>query len=307
MKRLFIIASAAIVALASCSKTQVVYNDAPEEIGFKAVTGVMTKANLDGHTTMGVFANLSDGKADYFTPSNNAKFIEGTQWKGETPRYWPLGNANLDFVFYAPYSETGITRTYTETPAENTLKIAVDNSTTQTNWLYGDAMKTGNKSTAVADVSPTMKHLLAKITINLTGTVTLKQMTLTGTEQKETATINYGVTPVTVNWTNENATKDWTFLTEDATLGAEVGGNTFTCYVIPTTDQTSITLNYALSGGAATDYTIDLSPLDNWKAGYNYIYNIIVEPGEIIFSPQVEPWTDEVSGIQFNEGQGDIL
>ena len=44
MKRFFILASAAIVALASCAKTEVVYKDAPEEIAFKQITGVMTKS-----------------------------------------------------------------------------------------------------------------------------------------------------------------------------------------------------------------------------------------------------------------------
>ena len=44
MRRFFILASAAIVALASCAKTQVVYNDAPEEIALKTVNMPMTKA-----------------------------------------------------------------------------------------------------------------------------------------------------------------------------------------------------------------------------------------------------------------------
>lgn len=45
MKRFFILASAAIVALASCAKTEVVYKDAPEQIAFKQITGPMTKAD----------------------------------------------------------------------------------------------------------------------------------------------------------------------------------------------------------------------------------------------------------------------
>ena len=42
MKRLFILA-AATVALASCAKTQVVYNEEPQEIAFRQVENVMTK------------------------------------------------------------------------------------------------------------------------------------------------------------------------------------------------------------------------------------------------------------------------
>ena len=59
MKRLFILASAAIVALAACTKTEVVYTEAPAEIGFKQITDVMTKAVPDGTqlpATMGVYA-----------------------------------------------------------------------------------------------------------------------------------------------------------------------------------------------------------------------------------------------------------
>lgn len=49
MKRLVILA-AAIVALASCAKTQVVYNEEPQEIAFKTVSGVMTKGPVTGTT-----------------------------------------------------------------------------------------------------------------------------------------------------------------------------------------------------------------------------------------------------------------
>ena len=69
MKRLFILATAAIVALASCAKTEVVYTDAPEEIGFKAVTGAMTKAAiLDGtytETDMYVYSWKNEDKTEY--------------------------------------------------------------------------------------------------------------------------------------------------------------------------------------------------------------------------------------------------
>ena len=60
MKRLFLLATAAIVALASCTKTQVVNTEAPEEIAFKQVTNVMTKVTggLDNQD-MSVFAYVS--------------------------------------------------------------------------------------------------------------------------------------------------------------------------------------------------------------------------------------------------------
>ena len=70
MKRFFICAAAAIVALASCSKTEVVNTSAPEEIGFKAVTGAITKAEQDAATldgAMGVFAFVHGESTSYFS------------------------------------------------------------------------------------------------------------------------------------------------------------------------------------------------------------------------------------------------
>ena len=80
MKKFFFCAAAAIVALASCSKTQVVYNDAPQEIGFKAVTGAITKAvqpteNEGFNQDMGVIAYNTVGLSEYFT---NAQFNKTT-------------------------------------------------------------------------------------------------------------------------------------------------------------------------------------------------------------------------------------
>ena len=61
MKKIFILATAAIVAFASCMKTEVVSNSEPQEIAFRQFTGSMTKADPDPTdlasyaSTMGVF------------------------------------------------------------------------------------------------------------------------------------------------------------------------------------------------------------------------------------------------------------
>ena len=97
MKRFFILATAAIVALASCAKTEVVYNDAPEQISFKQITGAMTKA---AHTledgNLGVFAH--QGEDEYF---GNTPFA-GTSGSFTAAKYWPY-EGTLDFTVYYPY------------------------------------------------------------------------------------------------------------------------------------------------------------------------------------------------------------
>ena len=296
MKRLFILASAAIVALAACTKTEVVYTEAPAEIGFKTLTGAMTKANLDldGNTTMGVFANFEDESVRF----TNEKFISTeTLWKGETPQYWPLGNAALNFVFYAPYANTP-----SYAVATKTLTIPVDNATAQTNWLYGATIETGSKNTPVASGKPVMNHLLAKVTIKLTGGITINSATLVGTEQNETATIVYpAATPA---WSNDNAPVSMPLISTSTELN-NTPKEAF-CYVIPSA-QTSLELNYAIGGGAAANYTLDLSTLGSWVAGKHYIYNINVEPGEITFVPTVEAWTTVEEDALFADGVATIL
>ena len=142
MKRILIFASAAIVALASCAKTEVVYKDAPQEIAFKQITGAMTKADTKLSGTMGVFAqynndNTSTTNAVYF---DNTSFAEGSTecvWEADEAKYWPL-EGNLDFTIYAPYNESSDVVAYTPADDADVLVINVpDNSDAQTDWLYG--------------------------------------------------------------------------------------------------------------------------------------------------------------------------
>ena len=100
MKRFFILASAAIVAFASCAKTEVVYNEAPQEIGFKAVTGSITKVEQSSGALsgdMGVIANLTTGAA-YF---GNTQFVYNStdeNWSCADPKYWPVDENKLSFA-----------------------------------------------------------------------------------------------------------------------------------------------------------------------------------------------------------------
>ena len=103
MKRFFILASAAIVALASCAKTEVVYKDAPQEIAFKQVTNVMTKATETLTTDMGVFAWTSETTPQNYFGLAKKFAADGTIWKANPAQYYPLQTA-LDFACYAPYS-----------------------------------------------------------------------------------------------------------------------------------------------------------------------------------------------------------
>lgn len=294
MKRILICAAAAIVALASCSKTQVVYNDAPEEIGFKAVTGVMTKAvdEWDSSTeVMGVFANPNGETALYL---NNAQFKkDGTQsyfvgWDGSAhkPYYWPLGK-NLDFVAYAPY-KNGVTY---DASASN-LTISVDNTSAYTDILYG-AVKLENKSKQVDAYALNMSHALAWIQVKVVAdqddVLDINSFDLTEIVKTATLIVNY-TTPATplLSWTPTSTAASVSLLT--GSVGT--AGSTVDILVIPA-EQTTFAMNYDLGSNTNLTWNKDLE--GSWVAGYKYIYNISVGASEIKITPEVAAWNKDVN------------
>ena len=289
MKRLFILASAAIVALASCTKTEVVYNEAPQEIGFKAVAGAVTKAEqevatLDG--TMGVFAFVTGGTTAYF---KNISFSNkgGNVWTGtEESMYWPV-TSGLDFAVYAPWeSEEGAEF------ATNTLTVKADNSAkttigAQEDYLYGAAYYNNNSQgfdKNTPSVAVTLKHAQAKVTVSFTGeNVTVTDVKLTAPVLKGSYAVTYG-NPVTVDWTPGAANGEVSLISSATLTDAPSEASLM---VVPET-KTTITFYYQIDGSdAKLPYTI--TPSANWAYGTHYIYNVEISPKEIKFTPTVDP------------------
>lgn len=123
MKKIFL-SLLAVAALASCTKSEVLY-EAPQEIGFRAVAGNMTKAAVDGTVypttlNMYVFAETTDNTGDEpnyikcgeFTHKGLYKtYVTGATgsanpdvWGGTpSPYYWP----NVKRLHFAGYSQSG--------------------------------------------------------------------------------------------------------------------------------------------------------------------------------------------------------
>lgn len=292
MKRIFICAAAAIVALASCSKTQVVYNDAPEEIGFKAVAGAVTKAPIVGTelpttANMVVFASKSAEEAgtysEYFS---NVEFTwRSTYWGGTTSKYWPE-SGYLKFIAYYP---AGI-----GTPVGNaTENIVISNvdASTQTDILYTnltDAYESSAKNTvpmafhhALAQVQVTAKVSDVNMTdvnvtsVVLTGAPISGELTLTGTN----ATWDDQTTGSPITMDNTIGSID---LTEDA---KSLGTGTL---VVPGAQTATLTVTYTIGGLAVTTSPITIA--GTWEKGKKYIYNLSIGLDEIKLSATVDDW-----------------
>ena len=307
MKKFFFCAAAAIVALASCSKTQVVYSGAPEEISFKAVTGAITKAEqketLEGD--MGVFAFVNKTSDVYF---ENKQFTGTTVWTGG--QYWPL-QSNLDFVVYAPFGSASYRdKTLTVSGVDNTGKTTIDG---QTDYMYGAEYydDTDGKGYSKERVATNLKHALAKVTLNFFGSnVTVNSVSLETPTLKGSYTVNYGVEAPSVpvaDWGNPAAEATNLQLTEisDAELAEAVVDDPNTAdvneavlaktasvsiMVVPAADS-DILITYTING---TDDELDAEiPLTGtWATGTHYIYNITITPDVIEFSaPSVNNWS----------------
>lgn len=296
MKRLFILASAAALMLASCAKTTVVYNEAPQEISFKQVTNVMTKGTLSNDVELGVIAYNAGGASTYF--ANTCFEHDGQNWSAD--KYWPV-SGNLDFILYAPYSETNVLNS----SSYESLVISVDNSDSeeeQIDWLYADK-RYDNTEKSTDAINVNLQHALAKIIVNLKAdtddVVTIKSFTINDTKQTETLTITQNNTTNTIDWTDSGEEVNWILsglATDDETLDKSTG-KTDDCLVIPS-DQTSFTMTYTLEGIVDAEENPKLLTHTHtfndakWEAGHQYTYDVTIGVTEIKFSCTDAGWTD---------------
>ena len=280
MKRFFILATAAIVALASCAKTEVVYNDAPEQIAFKQITNVMTKAGEQTPLTgdMGVFAYKAGttgvGTDGVYLP--NTKFtLAGGVW-GNTAAKWPY-EGNLDFIVYAPFNED----------AETTTTLLTLPGVAAADALYYGVQKYSNVSKDDGDVEVELNHLSAKISVDFTAPgdgYTISKVVLNDVCTNGTVTVDYSSTPVVA--TTVKTTEGDHELTS---------GTPF--YVLPGA-QTTFTVTFVQENGDNdVTYTKEVSLAGaTWDANKGYTYNFSITPtGAITFKAVVNPWDEQVA------------
>lgn len=300
MKRLFILASAAIVALASCTKTEVVYNEAPQEIGFKAVTGVMTKAPITDATFPGdqgitVSAWNYRGKAAYFGPTVFSK--AGNVWNADPAQYYPT-IGSLDFVAYTDMATPVITAVNNSN--ESYTYTLSDNSTNQHDFMVSEYV-VNNESSANA-VGMEFSHALALIEINVACTgqaVTVNSVSLAGTYQNGEVNVTYtdadtadeNVDPIIGDWDLTGATTKTLTKRAAMSLTPSVAAENYAYFLVVPEDNEEdkiLTVEYTLNGNTFA-HPIDLSDYDatTWQTGKKYIFNITIGLQQISFAPSI--------------------
>lgn len=182
MKKNSIIAIAACVALAACTKNELKPVEVDQQITFQAVVNkASTKAMIDGNTydtgnTFGTVAyKVKDATSELYIPVSEVKYTDGSPayWSTEAPYYWPKEKgSSLTFYSYSPfnYSEDGTKTAIPVTAAATGLTFenysVKDHQ--QTDLMVADkkAGQTGNTATTnswAAGVPTVFHHMLAQI------------------------------------------------------------------------------------------------------------------------------------------------
>lgn len=302
MKKFYVFAAVAIAALASCTKSEVVYNQGQQEIGFRQFTGAMTKAtNLSGleggPTSMGVFAHINASNQAYFS---NAKFVErsSNNWGGETPRYWPI-NDKLDFTIYAPYVDG---TTYKNDTKKLTVAVA-NNTAAQQDFMYGTKRYTEIEKTK-SGVPVVLKHALSKVSVQIKSSNVDNLFKVTKVEivnpildgsfvvtygDATTIAMDPGSTKGTVATYSDSEGKFLTSSLVDfgSKLVFPLAPNAATNEV---TNAAQLRITYNMESAIGLIAEAPLS--EKWASGMHYTYNVTLTATEILLTPTVEGWTD---------------
>ncbi len=203
MKKLFLFSVAAL-AICACSKdekiAEVSASNQQKEISLFAVNQKATRAAVQGSTfpeanTMEVRAYQSSATAgEYFTKTTFARQKISSdpdvyKWRGNTPQYWPLSAATINFFAVSGASVNAdditiadalasATVEYDATASNNASNTAYS-ATTQSDIMYafnrGSVSQSGNGLTYPEDVDMQFKHALALINFQIRAANTASQ------------------------------------------------------------------------------------------------------------------------------------
>lgn len=184
MKKSLILFSLAALALVSCAKVTDQYVGAPEshEIAFQALSQPSTKAAIQSavfptSNTMEIAAYQSAPAtaSNYFTKMTFSK--DGDVWTGgDSPKYWPLSPATLNFFAVSGAGLTNTHITIADDLATASVAYTTANSysaTTQSDIMYafnrGSVTQTGNTLSfnGALPVGMVFNHALALINFQI--------------------------------------------------------------------------------------------------------------------------------------------
>ena len=326
MKKIFF-SFLAIAAIASCAKTEAVYEGADSEIKLVPVAAKQTKANvlgaIDGteyptaenFDVYGYWKNVGAGQTYTDGQSYFGGAVEftnkGNYWGGVTPYYWPKNGA-LRFAAYSPadldiaHNQEGDTFSGAYTQPSKTNETW--------DFLVAPTSESYTAMTAAENVSIVFEHALSWITLQVKAkdaaaenVFTIKSVTINGvntTADFEASMLGKDMVDYK-SWSNWDAAAEYVvFDGEQGVIGeAKVIETTPAGTLVIPQATTNVTVVFDQKGVNGTmdmtdmEVTLDLNlDLDEepWRPGYHYTYTLIFGLDEILINPSVDTWEEYI-------------
>ena len=331
MKKIFY-SLMAVVALASCMKSEAVYMEDNSEIKIKPATALATKANqlaaIDGteypvaenFDVYAYWANLPAGnsftKADaevttYLGEGGAVEFTnKGIYWGGTTTYYWPK-NGSLRFAAYSPSS---VDMDHDLDSDTYTVKNYYQPSATAETWdlLIAPTSQSYTAMTAAENVSVVFEHALSWITINVVAqdaevakAFDIKKVTINDVVTTADLTAVMSGADKAIDWELSQTTAPVEIFngSQDVTLEPTVIETTANGTLVIPQPTTTVTIDFtqkALEGTPQLDNQSETVALtldaDNtpWEPGKHYVYTLVFTLDEILINPDVVEWEDVI-------------
>ncbi|MDL2320292.1 fimbrillin family protein [Alistipes sp. OttesenSCG-928-B03] len=189
MRKLFLMAAAAVLTLGSCSNDKEVGDvdtkNKGGEIGFRTLIDkgtatratVTTSENILGFTVTGWWDKTDDGTAKITAPTTNAGYLFNAyditrreagmdEWDYDPKLYWPAKGSGVDFYAYSPASSKNVTKgiyNYAGAPIEYTVPDPGEDESQEDFMMALTKVAKDNKNGAV---TLNFAHVLSRATFS---------------------------------------------------------------------------------------------------------------------------------------------
>ena len=328
MKKIFMFAAMASVALASCVKNEPVANvEQGDLITFNApVVAPATKGQAAytlGDFNVYAYSNPTTGYTgggSVYIKDQKVSLTDGVWSAGKY--YWPK-NAYLNFVAYAPNSAltnglSVVTEAQTKTDAGNLVLSYTVPENSQQDILYSEwaldqtaaSNVTTSVGTAYTGVDIAFHHALAQVNFTIKGgpiaindsRVKIQKVDLVGLNNVGTLTVAY---TDDAEWTGLSGNATYNIWNTTAVLTENGTSAKFILLPQTLTANTKLVVTYQLPSddtNGYTVYTVDVplhtaksgeDTIGAWEMEKNYIYTVIFDVDAIELAPVVkEDWTN---------------
>ena len=329
----------AMIALTSCHREDVPYNEIPEEYSFP-ISFSAIQASLDVKSGEDDGAITNDGASTpeinefrvwssrTYGPSGDnttdcqifglngslVTYSDGA-WKYSPVRYWQTGEYKFVAVSYLSEAECAYNGTMRNTGLDINFTSPWNLSTTPADLILAPATVSGDSQrNNNANVAFTFDHQLAKVKFSAKNNDSREpSITITGVKisgnSKIASSMTYNPTSRSATWALSN-TDGWSISITPVDLKTdEFEDITDYVLVFPENLQADnrsftveITFNEILGGVTTTGNVKSATIKPTWAAGYKYDYNITLTSDHLTFSePTVTEWVTVEEEISDSE------